>query len=116
MFLIIFEVYKSDLCEELKTCYNCSISYNNCTWSNNICSSLSSALDINNNSNKNNFLSQSFITYQYKCINNKKDIEIFKELNNETIILSQIPNPREKLPINEIRICVNIKYFNINSL
>ena len=101
MFLIIFEVYKNELCEELKTCYNCTISNNNCYWTNNICSSLSSELVINNNIYNNTFLLQPFINYQYKCIKTKRDIEIFKELNNGTITLSVTSNTREKLPLTE---------------
>ena len=115
IFLIIVEEYKNDLCEELKTCYNCSISNNNCSWSNNICSSSLLELNFNNYSNKNTFWSQPFINYQYKCIKNIKDIDIFKELNNGTITLSVTPNSVEQLPITE-KINYHIYCFEYESI
>ena len=95
--LLIVQIYKNELCEDFKTCYNCSISNSNCSWSNNICTSSSSALYLNNNNNEiNSFLSQPYITSQYKCIQNKNEIEIYKEFINGTITLSLEPNISKK--------------------
>ena len=93
-------MYNNEICEDKKTCYNCSISSINCSWSNNLCSTSNSELFKNNIDNiKSSFISLPFITSQYKCITNENDIEIFKELNNQTITLSISPNilKRQKL-------------------
>lgn len=97
LMFIIVKLYKNEICEELKTCYNCSISKNNCTWYNNKCSSSSSELQMNDNTKNidkeiNYLLFQPLITSQYKCINDKKDIALFKNINNKTITLSITPN------------------------
>jgi hypothetical protein len=89
---IIIQTYKNEKCEELKSCYNCTISSNNCFWANDLCYSSNEQFSENkfhnNNINKNNFTLFSFITSQYKCITNEKDIEMFKNLNNTIIALS----------------------------
>lgn len=76
----------------MKTCYNCLSSNNNCSWSENICSSQNPSISSNNNEPIiNTFLSKSYINSQYKCIKNKNNIEIFKQYNNSTITLSLPP-------------------------
>lgn len=90
---IIIHLYNNEICEEFKSCYNCSISSINCFWSNNLCYSINShfldnKFSHNESYNNNYFLSFPFVTSQYKCITNEKDIETFKELNNKTITLS----------------------------
>ena len=86
-------MYNNEICEDIKTCYNCSISSINCSWTNNLCFSSNSELFKNNIDNiKSSFISLPFITSQYKCITNENDIETFKELNNQTITLSINPN------------------------
>ena len=81
LFYIIIHMYNNEICEDKKTCYNCSISSINCSWSNNLCSTSNSELFKNNIDNiKSSFISLPFITSQYKCITNENDIEIFKEM------------------------------------
>ena len=96
LFYICFKIYNNQLCEEINSCYYCTISNNNCFWFNNSSCYSQNSKELNNNFNNNNiinsFLSKPFITYQYNCITNKNDIESFKELNNYTITLSITPN------------------------
>ena len=94
LYYITIKIYLNDICEGMKTCYNCLVINNNCSWSNNSCSSNNSELYYNNNAHSliNSFLLHPFINSQYKCIQNENDIEIFKELNNKTIILSMPHN------------------------
>ena len=70
LFFIIIQTYKNEKCEELKSCYNCTISSNNCFWANDLCYSSNEQFSENkfhnNNINKNNFTLFSFITSQYK--------------------------------------------------
>ena len=99
LLFISFEIYKNQLCEKIKTCYNCTTSNSNCSWFNNICySSNSEALYSNNSKNiKNPILSYPFINNQYNCIINTKDIEIFNELDNKTITLQITSNKLQKI-------------------
>ena len=124
LLLINIKIFISQLCDEIKSCYNCSISNNNCSWSNNICSSSNSDLFQNNTNNISQYMFYPFIVNQYKCITNKNDIETFKELNNSTITLSITSNTLQKLGINDnigyhiycleyslvTNICLSIKY------
>ena len=84
IFLLGIHIYENQLCDELKSCYNCSTSKFNCFWNNNSC-----FYNIPNKSYLNKeYLSYPFITKQYKCINDGKDIEFFEEINNKTIFLN----------------------------
>lgn len=90
---ITIQIYKTQLCEQMNTCYNCLKSdNNNCSWSNNLCSSQSLELLVDNKNDNNSIkdinLSDRIINSQYKCMKNKNNIETFKELNNETIEFS----------------------------
>ena len=98
LFFISFEIYKNQLCEKIKTCYNCTTSNSNCSWFNNSCYSSNSDTLLSNNSIyiKNPILSYPFITNQYNCIINKHKIETFTELDNETITLSITSNTLQK--------------------
>ena len=87
IFSISIHIYKSQLCEEMKSCYECSISKYNCSWYKNSCiSPLLNESYINNNISL--YLSHPFISGQYKCINNEKDIELFNEINIKNISIS----------------------------
>ena len=99
LFFISFEIYKNQLCEKIKTCYNCTISNSNCSWFNNSCYSSNSEALLSNNSIyiKNPILSYPFINNQYSCIINKHKIETFTELDNETITLSITSNTLQKV-------------------
>lgn len=98
LILICFEIYKNQLCEKIKTCYNCTTSNNSCSWFNSCYSSNSKTLLSNNSKNiKNPILSYPFINNQYNCIINKNDIETFKDLDNETITLSITSNTLHKM-------------------
>ena len=99
LFFISFEIYKNQLCEKIKTCYNCTTSNSNCSWFNNSCYSSNSEALLSNNSIyiKNPILSYPFITNQYNCIINKHKIETFTELDNETITLSITSNTLQKV-------------------
>ena len=99
LFFISFEIYKNQLCEKIKTCYNCTTSNSNCSWFNNSCYSSNSEALLRNNSIyiKNPILSYPFITNQYNCIINKHKIETFTELDNETITLSITSNTLQKV-------------------
>jgi len=99
LFFISFEIYKNQLCEKIKTCYNCTTSNSNCSWFNNSCYSSNSETLLSNNSIyiKNPILSYPFITNQYNCIINKHKIETFTELDNETITLSITSNTLQKV-------------------
>lgn len=99
LFFISFEIYKNQLCEKIKTCYNCTTSNSNCSWLNNSCYSSNSETLLSNNSIyiKNPILSYPFITNQYNCIINKHKIETFTELDNETITLSITSNTLQKV-------------------
>ena len=77
LFSINIHLYINQLCKEMKTCYNCLSSNNNCSWSNNICLSQNSSKSINYNDIINSFLSHPYITSQYRCIIKENDIEIF---------------------------------------
>ena len=102
LFFISFEIYKNQLCEKIKSCYNCTTSNNNCSWFNSCFSPDSEALFSNNSKNiKNQISSYPFITNQYNCILNKNDIETFKELDNETITLSVTSNTLQKVGITD---------------
>lgn len=82
IFSISIHLYKSQLCEVIKSCYNCSISKYDCIWNNNLCVSNKS----NNSYINKSFLSFPFITSQYNCIDNEKDIEFYDDINNKTIL------------------------------
>lgn len=99
LFFISFEIYKNQLCEKIKTCYNCTTSNSNCSWFNNSCYSSNSEALLSNNSIyiKNPILSYPFINNQYSCIINKHKIETFTELDNETITLSITSNTLQKV-------------------
>ncbi len=98
LFFISFEIYKNQICEKIKSCYNCTTSNNNCTWFNSCYSSNSDFLLTNNSKNfKNPISSYPFLTNQYICIINKNDIETFKELDNETITLSITSNTLQRV-------------------
>ena len=99
LFFISFEIYKNQLCEKIKTCYNCTTLNSNCSWFNNSCySSNSEALLSNNSKNiKNPILSYPFITNQYNCIINENRIETFNELDNKTLTLSITSNTLQNL-------------------
>lgn len=99
LFFISFEIYKNQLCEKIKTCYNCTTSNSNCSWFNNSCYLSNSETLLSNNSIyiKNPILSYPFITNQYNCIINKHKIETFTELDNETITLSITSNTLQKV-------------------
>ena len=95
IFSISIQIYLSEFCEKINSCYNCSTSKFNCSWYNNICVS-NNLIDSNEIKEKNKFLSLPFITRQYKCINNEKNIEYFNEINNKKIsILSDNINKNE---------------------
>ena len=99
LYYITIKIYLNQLCEQMKSCYDCFIINNNCSWFNNLCSSQISELFYNNNNNSfiNSFLLHPFINSQYKCIQSENDIETFKEINNKTIVLSMPPNNIEKI-------------------
>ena len=104
LYILIFSIsiyrYKSHFCQKIKSCYNCSISKYNCSWYNNACVSydLINSFKIND---FNKLLSLPFISRQYKCINNEKDIEYFEEINNKKI--SILPDIKmNKNDINDI--------------
>ena len=84
---ISIQIYKSQLCESIKTCYNCFVSKYNCYWDNNICRKINLNESYKNNNTK-SFISYPFITKQYNCINNEKDIEFFEELDDKNISIS----------------------------
>ena len=84
IFSISIHLYKSQLCEIIKSCYNCSISKYDCIWNNNLC--LSNKL--NNSYINKTFLSFPFITSQYNCIEDEKEIEFYENINNKTIIFN----------------------------
>ena len=95
IFSISIQIYLSEFCEKINSCYNCSTSKFNCSWYNNICVS-NNLIDSNEIKEKNKFLSLPFITRQYKCINNEQNIEYFNEINNKKIsILSDNINKNE---------------------
>ena len=95
IFSISIQIYISEFCEKINSCYNCSTSKFNCSWYNNICVS-NNLIDSNEIKEKNKFLSLPFITRQYKCINNEQNIEYFNEINNKKIsILSDNINKNE---------------------
>ena len=97
IFSIVILIYKSQFCEELKSCYDCSTSKFNCSWYNNSCIKYD-LNDTNKYSNNNKIISLPFITRQYKCINDEKNIEYFEEIKNNKI--SILPN--NKLNKNDI--------------
>ena len=88
LYILIFSIsiyrYKSHFCQKIKSCYNCSISKYNCSWYNDACVSYD-LIDLFKINDFNKILSLPFITRQYKCINNEKDIEYFEEINNKKI-------------------------------
>ena len=84
IFSISIHLYKSQLCEIIKSCYNCSISKYDCIWNYNLC--LSNKL--NNSYINKTFLSFPFITSQYNCIEDEKEIEFYENINNKTIIFN----------------------------
>ena len=93
LFSICIQIFKSKLCERIKSCYNCSISNFGCFWVNNSCfSNKLNKLDINNT-----FSSFPFITAQYNCIDNEKNIEFFEEINNKTITLNINEETNDKI-------------------
>ena len=84
IFSISIHLYKSQLCEIIKSCYNCLISKYDCIWNNNLCLSNK----INNSYINKSFLSFPFITSQYNCIEDEKEIEFYENINNKTIIFN----------------------------
>ena len=94
---LYIQFYKSQLCETIKSCYNCSVSKFNCSWFENSCSQLKSNEYGLNNRLNNSYLSYPFINAQYRCIKNEKDIEYFEEINNKTIYLKNNQNNDDKI-------------------
>ena len=84
IFYISIHIYKSQLCEKAKSCFNCSISKYNCFWNNNKC--LPNGL--NESLINSTYLSFPFISKQYYCINSENNIDFFEEINKKTISLN----------------------------
>ena len=84
IFHISIHIYKSQLCEKAKSCFNCSISKYNCFWNNNKCL----PHGLNESLINSTYLSFPFISKQYYCINSEKNIDFFEEINQKTISLN----------------------------
>ena len=93
LYIIKIQIYESQLCEEIKTCYNCTISDKNCIWvKDELCYSSNQPQNLNNKNNNKEFLNKPYITGQYQCIQNENDIEILQGINNSNIILRTNPD------------------------